>query len=522
MKTLIVDDNSDDRRILRYNLERHHCEVIEARDGEEGLELARIHLPGLIISDALMPKMDGFQLLRHIKTDEKLKRIPFVFYSAVYTGYKEAELAISVGADAFIVKPKEPEEFWYELQKILEGCEIRRTQPIEGLIEEDEEYLKKYSSIVANKLEEKVQELEKVLALRKQAEKEISFLASIVRNIPDAVCSTNTEGNVIFWNEGAEEMLGYTAEEMMGKSITLTIPLEYLPSEFDECVTILNQVGFFRNRESVRRAKDGRIVPVEITAVVLRDMEGNSRSYTYIMRNIFERKEIERMKDEMISAVSHEMRTPLTAMMGFTEFLLENRVDEALLKEYLTTIHDETERLKELITSFLDLQRMKAKQVVYCFQLLEVQPLLEESAGLFAKASRIHRIVVEPAPDLPRVVGNDVGLRQVLNNLLSNAVKYSPKGGEITVGARRENDSVIIWVRDQGIGIQPELLERIFDRFYQVEGGIRRTYGGTGLGLALVRGIVLAHNGRVWAESTPGKGSTFYVSLPAAKERFAS
>ena len=188
-----------------------------------------------------------------------------------------------------------------------------------------------------------------------------------------------------------------------------------------------------------------------------------------------ERKQMERMKDEMISAVSHEMRTPLTAMMGYTEFLLENPVDETQLKEYLGTIHKETERLKELITNFLDLQRMKAKQVIYCFKPLAVRPLLDDAAALFANASRIHRITVDASPDLPPVVGNEVGLHQVLNNLLSNAVKYSPKGGEIVLGARREGDAVIMWVRDEGIGMPPEVLEKIFEKLYQVEGGDRRS-----------------------------------------------
>lgn len=102
MKILIVEDIADDRRLLRYNLEHHGCEVIEAADGQEGLAMAKAHKPDMIISDALMPKMDGFQFLRAVKTDDSLKEIPFVFYSATYTGYKEAELAISLGAEEFI------------------------------------------------------------------------------------------------------------------------------------------------------------------------------------------------------------------------------------------------------------------------------------------------------------------------------------------------------------------------------------------------------------------------------------
>ncbi len=176
MKTLIVEDNADDRRILRYNLERHGCKVIEAADGQEGLELAKTHKPELIISDALMPRMDGYQFLRSIKTDDNLKSIPFIFYSAVYTGEKEAELAVSIGADAFIVKPKEPEELWDAILDILEQCKLKAMPASNApLVEADEEYLRKYSSIVATKLEEKMIVCERAVAELKRAEEKLEL-----------------------------------------------------------------------------------------------------------------------------------------------------------------------------------------------------------------------------------------------------------------------------------------------------------------------------------------------------------
>jgi two-component system, OmpR family, phosphate regulon sensor histidine kinase PhoR len=246
---------------------------------------------------------------------------------------------------------------------------------------------------------------------------------------------------------------------------------------------------------------DGRLVRMEVAV------------------DITELKEMERMKDDMISAVSHEMRTPLTAMMGYTSFLLENVVDQTQLREFLSTIYKETERLNELINNFLDLQRMKAQQVIFCFKALAVQPLMAESVALFAGVSKIHRLTVDVPSDLPLVFSDDVQMHHVLNNLLSNAIKYSPKGGEIILGARQEDDdTVTLWVRDEGIGIAPEILDKVFDKFYQVDSGDRRSSRGTGLGLALVRGIVNAHGGRIWVESAVGKGSTFYVSLPVAKE----
>lgn len=120
MKTLVVDDNPSDRKILRYYLERHGCEIAEAPDGKEGLEAVKRELPDLIISDALMPKMDGFQFLRKVKSDPQLRAIPFIFYSAVYRGTRDEKLALALGADAYIVKPKEPEALWGAIKTVLE------------------------------------------------------------------------------------------------------------------------------------------------------------------------------------------------------------------------------------------------------------------------------------------------------------------------------------------------------------------------------------------------------------------
>lgn len=158
VKILIVDDNADSRKFLRFNLEHHGVEaVIEAESGKKGLEMARVHKPDFIISDALMPVMDGFQFLRSIKTDEDLKSIPFIFYSSIYTGYKEAELAISLGAEAFIIKPKEPEEFWVELNDIIEDFREKTGEELtEELIKDEEEFRRKHTNIVAEKLNEKV------------------------------------------------------------------------------------------------------------------------------------------------------------------------------------------------------------------------------------------------------------------------------------------------------------------------------------------------------------------------------
>jgi signal transduction histidine kinase len=256
-----------------------------------------------------------------------------------------------------------------------------------------------------------------------------------------------------------------------------------------------------------------------VSVYPLRDENGELRGAVHIVHDVTEQKKMERLKDEMISSVSHEMRTPLTAMLGFTEFLLEHDVPLEQQRDYLQTVHRETLRLTDLIGNFLDLQRMKSDMESYRPEPFDISSLLQEAAHLFSIASKIHRIRVECPPDLPKALGDFQRLQQVMKNLLSNAIKYSPDGGTVTLGAKMEGGKIIVWVKDEGIGIPPDALEKVFNRFYRVNISDRRKLGGVGLGLALVREVVRLHGGEVWVESTVGKGSTFFFSLQVAENQ---
>lgn len=512
MKVLIAEDNSDDRGLLRCCLEQYGCdEVVEARDGEEGLALAMAHGPDLIISDALMPRMDGFQFLRAVKMDEALKTIPFIFYSAVYTGYKEEELALSLGAEAFVVKPKEPEELWEAITAILEAHTRKDMTAIGELKKEDEEFIRSYGNIVTTKLEEKIRELEAALTRRKEAEDALRDQFTAINTIFESISAIVfvadlEEDRLLFLNRHGRLLFG---DDWKGRICAEFIPEEHredicsvkehsatqLPFTWEFCCT---QTGrWYQCMERVIPWTDGR--PVRLA----------------IAFDISERKEVERVKDEMISAVSHEMRTPLTAMLGFTEFMLENEVAPPQQREYLQIIHQETEKLNELIGNFLSLQRLQARQdKVAGFLSVDIERLLEETASRYRLLALGRRITVNCPPDLPPVLGDGRDLHEMLDNLVSNAIKFSPGGGEVHLEAGREGDNVAIRVRDEGIGIPADMLEKIFERFYQVDGTDRRKFNGTGLGLALVRDVVSVHGGRVWAESAVGTGSTFHVLLP--------
>jgi serine phosphatase RsbU (regulator of sigma subunit) len=246
---LIVDDNANDRKILRYTLEHHGCEVTEAQDGQEGLEQARALKPDLILSDALMPRMDGFEFLRMVKMDHELRSVPFVFHSAVYTGLKDKELALSLGAETFIGKPMEPAAIWEELAAILQRRGENTENPaVAQMMEGEKEYLRKYSSVVAAKVEEKVRELEQNIVERKQteealreselhryrleaelacaAEMQARLLPGSYPDLPDfefaarCIPARQVGGDFYDWIEVATGIIAITLGDVMGKGMS--------------------------------------------------------------------------------------------------------------------------------------------------------------------------------------------------------------------------------------------------------------------------------------------------------------
>ena len=352
------------------------------------------------------------------------------------------------------------------------------------------------------------------LAVREQALRESeSNYRGIFNTAHDALIVKDESGRIIEANKASETMYGYTREELLHMSVEDLISGESSCSFSDALIIMEKSLKEGTQEfEWLSRRKNGESFWSEI-AITPTSVFGERRVLA-VISDISERKEIERMKEAMISIVSHEMRSPLTAMLGFLDLVIENDVEGAQLKEYHTIMHKEGERLNETITNFLDMQRLKAKLHENNFKPLDLKTLIAEVVAIYDTPFAKHSITVRVTYSLPQIVGDDELLHQGISNLISNAIKYSPEGGEIILDARHEENSVTLLVKDSGIGIPPESLARIFEMFYRVDDPSKHHIVGTGLGLALVKEIVSAHNGQVWAESTLGQGSTFYISLP--------
>ncbi len=229
-------------------------------------------------------------------------------------------------------------------------------------------------------------------------------------------------------------------------------------------------------------------------------------------------RESERLKSELVSIVSHELRTPLASVLGFTSLLMTRDFDEETRRRYLGIVDAQARRLGSLIDDFLDARRLEQGKLELAREAIDVAGLLREQAELFARQSERHRVDVALPPGPLAVRGDRDRLAQVVGNLLSNAIKYSPEGGTVELVAERENGTVRVQVRDQGVGIPAEQQAQIFTRFFRGDAAASGI-AGTGLGLAVSREIVEAHGGRIGFTSAEREGSTFWLELPAADGR---
>jgi PAS domain S-box-containing protein len=532
MDILIVDDNANNRKLVRLIFEKNgYHSITDAEDGMEGIEKARTLVPDLIISDALMPRMDGFQFLWAVKTDERLRDIPFVFYSSVYTGLKDEELALRLGAEGFITRPKEPDEFWREMAVIVDDISSgRRKPPAPDKLAEEKEYLRKYSEIVAGKLEEKVRELEDTLAKRIEVEQELLKLTFAVEQSPVIIVITDLKGDIEFVNPKFCLTTGYSADEVIGGNPRILKSGETPVEEYQRLWAAISSGGVWRG-EFHNRRKNGELFWESATIAPVKDREGTITHYIGIKEDITERKKLEEQllhaqKMEAVGTlaggIAHDFNNILTAIMGYSSILTIKMTPEHPLLPNVMGIHEAAERAAGLTRSLLACSR---KQQIDT----KIVDLNKVVVGINKMLRRLIREDIElrlvPLQRVLPVLADKGQIEQVLLNLTTNASDAMDKGGEITIttdlayieeketganGFRGSRMCALLTFADTGTGMEEGVRQRVFDPFFTT----KEVGKGTGLGLSICYGIVRQHDGHIDCWSKPGKGTVFRVFLP--------
>ena len=380
---------------------------------------------------------------------------------------------------------------------------------------------------------------------RRLAENERLKLAGIVESSDDAITSADLDGIVTSWNNGAERMFGYTAEEMIGQSGDILVPEG---EKLDPTARIAMVVEMGEGRfEATRRRKDGTLIDIAVTMSAVCNAAGEVIAVAAIAQDITDRKrveqeraqftrelevqnerllELDRLKDEFVALVSHELRTPLTSIRGYLELVLDGEAGKVTdeQRQFLGVVERNANRLLDLVGDLLFLAQIEAGKLTLEVGAVDLAAVAAESVETSRPLAEEKDITLTLATSpLPLLAGDRARLAQLLDNLVSNAIKFTPEGGRVDVRASSARGNAVLEVRDTGMGISADEQEQVFERFFRTSRATEQAIQGTGLGLAISKAIVHAHGGQITLASNEGEGATFRVVIPirAAKPRTA-
>ncbi len=519
-----------------------HRESLEERLKGDGLEVAATHLRGLYASIDAAATLSKFM----VEGSPEPGRFAEVVGSMIARAAKGqrrvrifGELVALLWADGNRAAAIRLEELWNDLGKV-HAFSLFCAYPMHGFGGEAHEVefteicqqharvipAESYSALASpderlraiTLLQQKAKSLEGEKAERKRAEEALLHLAAIVESSDDAILGKNLEGIITSWNAAAERMYGYSAGEIVGQPVTLL----FAPDQQDEFTQIMARIRRGErvdHYETVRVRKDGTRLSVSVTISPIKNSTGTISGASSIARDISERKELDKRKDEFISMASHELKTPVTSLKGFLSLLQRSLARHGDGKElhYLARMDAQVDKLTKLINDLLDVSRMQTGQLVYREERFDLDALVQEIVETIQGTTQTHHLLLEGQIQA-EVFGDQDRIGQVLINLLNNAIKYSPQADRVQVRVAVEQNKALVSVQDFGIGIAKEHQYKIFERFYQVTDSEEKTYPGLGIGLYISCEIVKRHGGQMWVESKKGEGATFHYTLPLFQE----
>jgi PAS domain S-box-containing protein len=500
---LVADDNADMRSYVVRLLEPYwHVEAVG--DGEAALAAMAERPPDLVLSDVMMPRLDGIALTRAIRADPALRSTPVILLSA--RAGEEARIeGVDAGADDYLVKPFSARELAARVNVHLELARVRRE--------------------AAEEIRQRGAQFE-----------------ALLNAAPVGVYLVDADFRIREVNPVARPVFG-DVPDLVGRDFDEVIHRLWSREYADEIVRIFRHTletgepHFTAERNETRRDRgvtetyeshvhrlplpDGRYGVVcyfrDISAqVAVRERIIASEERARFLQG--EAEAANRAKDEFLATVSHELRSPLQGILGWLSLLKRGRLEPGQTVRALEAVERSVRLQAQLVHDIMDISRIEAGKLELDEAPLDLAALVTSTADEFMPGAVAKSITLEvDCEPSGLVVGDRERLHQVFSNLVMNALKFTPAGRRITLSCRREAEEIVTKVIDTGHGIEPEFLPRLFDRFTQADSSSTRRYGGLGLGLAIVRHLVERHGGRVSAESAgAGRGATFCVRLPAA------
>jgi PAS domain S-box-containing protein len=475
---LLVEDNPGDARLIREALTaaspaQFTCVQVERMSDA----LARLEEESfaIILLDLSLPDSHGFDTIRQVQAGAP--EVPIV----VLTGTDDEELALKAvqeGAQDYLVKGVEPRTLIWALRHAIERQRLRQQ-----LRASEERY------------------------------------RNLFENASDAIVSFTPVGEIIDVNRGLETMLGWARDELIeqhySKIVTPTSAV-MMEERVRRALTGESSSALRNSVELEAVCKDSNVVPIEIRDDVFRNPQGQPIGILVMARDISARKALERQRTEFLAMLTHDIKNPLTSLMGYTDYLLERtgKLDSAKRDEVLPWIKSNAFTILSLVNNYLDLSRIEDQRLNLNKEPLNVNDLLNRVGRQYAGEARHRQITLEfqLQKKPPRVEGDPLALERIFANLIYNALKFTPKQGYVTVSSASRPGEAVVTIADTGSGILSKEIPLLFGKYQRAVGARRKD--GTGLGLFIVKTLVEAHKGRIEVESEPGSGTRFHIFLP--------
>lgn len=481
---LIVDDEKGLRLGAQRLLQDEGYEVEAAENGQTGINLATSKDFDVAVIDLKMPDIDGLEVLKEIKS----KRPNTVcFIATAFASYDTAIQSTRLGAFGYIPKPFTPEELIYQVE-----LGVKQRQLI----------------IESNRLKKEREENLLEIAYEK------SRLNTIIKSISDGVLVINRIGEVVYFNYAAlkflnigELKIGDTAISKLPEKI-IKLVTKILAAEKILLKTFTTQIELLPNNELV----------IEAACTPVPHPDGSIAGVVIVISNISQFKQIEQIKSQFVSMVAHELKTPLAAVQGFLNIMLDDtiQIEKEKEKDYLNRSVVRLNSLKDLVNDLLDISKMELKTKQREIEDIHLQDIIQNTIQLLELELKKKSISIVSTieKDLPIIKADQNEITRIITNLLSNAIKYNKDNGKIFIDALKKKNYVSVVIKDTGIGMKPEEKEKLFNEFFRAKNEKTRGISGTGLGLTIVKRIVDSYHGKIEVESEFNNGTTFIINLP--------